>query len=411
VKLTREDRALLQGAQGPAAQLAAELVLAVAEAEGANRLVDIVGAHVDGCLYHGQAGLDFALRLAGQGGRVAVPTTLNVGSIDLLHPDLYRGDRAAAEAGRRLMDAYVDLGCQPTWTCAPYQLAHRPARGEQVAWGESNAIVFANSVLGARTNRYGDFIDICCAIIGKAPLSGLHTDQGRWGTLIIDLDVPDSLLDSDLLYPTLGHLLGQVAGSSVPVILGLDHRADEDRLKAMGAAAASSGSVAMFHAVGITPEAPDLETALGGVGETRRVTIDLEMLVRARRSLSGSAGPVAAVSVGTPHMSTAEITRLAALATGRRSMLPFFVNTSREVLTLAEDSGAATVLRSFGATIVTDTCTYVTPIIGDVEGAVMTDSGKWAFYAPANLGVDVMFASLADCVETAASGEPVQEAW
>jgi predicted aconitase len=110
-------------------------------------------------------------------------------------------------------------------------------------------------------------------------------------------------------------------------------------------------------------------------------------------------------------MSTAEITRLAALATGRRSMLPFFVNTSREVLTLAEDSGAATVLRSFGATIVTDTCTYVTPIIGDVEGAVMTDSGKWAFYAPANLGVDVMFASLADCVETAASGEPVQEAW
>lgn len=411
MKLTSDDRALLEGRAGPALRLAAEMVVAVAEAEGATRLVDIIAAHIDGCLYHGQAGLDFALELVEGGGRVAVPTTLNVASLDLLHPDLYRGDPDTARKARRLMDAYVDLGCRPTWTCAPYQLPWRPDRGDHIAWGESNAIVFANSVMGARTNRYGDFLDVCCALIGRAPLTGLHTDQGRRATVIVELDVPDYLLDRDLFYPTLGHLIGETVGSSVPAIVGLDHRAHEDRLKALGASAASSGSVAMFHAVGVTPEAPDLETALGGVRESRRVTVGLDMLEETRRSLSGSARPVAAVSVGTPHMSAAEISGLADITRGRRTTIPFYVNTSRDILASAEQSGDASALRRFGATFVTDTCTYITPIIGDLQGAVMTNSGKWAFYAPANLGVDVVFASLADCVETAVTGETVQEDW
>jgi predicted aconitase len=387
------------------------MVVAVAEAERAPRLVDIVAGHIDGCLYHGQAGLDFALALAEGGGEVAVPTTLNVASLDLLHPDLYRGDPETAARARRLMDAYVDLGCRSTWTCAPYQLPERPKKGAQIAWGESSAIVFANSVLGARTNRYGDFLDICCALIGRAPLTGLHTDQGRWATVVVELDVPDSLLDSDLLYPTLGHVIGEIAGNSVSAILGLDHRADADRLKGLGASAASSGSVGMFHAVGVTPEAPDLTTALGGTEDPARLTVDLDRLERARRCLSGTRGPVAAVSVGTPHMSLAEIAQLAEMAKGRRSTMPFYVNTSRHVLAAIEENSHAKTLRRFGATFVTDTCTYVTPIIGEVDGAVMTNSGKWAFYAPANLGVEVVFASLGDCVETAVSGETVQERW
>ncbi|MGH8952183.1 MAG: aconitase X [Acidimicrobiia bacterium] len=403
--LTDTDQAFLHGEAGEATRVAMELLVAIAEAEGAPQLLDISAAHIDGGLYHGQAGLDFARSLVDGGGRVAVPTTLNVSSLDLLHPDLYRGDAGVARAARELMDAYLEMGCAPSWTCAPYQLPDRPAIGEQIAWGESNAIVFANSVLGARTARYGDFLDICCALTGRAPKIGLHTDEGRRATLRVDLDLPDGLLHDDLMYPVLGHVLGQVAGTDIPVIVGLDERATEDRLKALGAAAASTGAVGMFHAVGVTPEATTVEDATGGLPPERTIVVGVGDLVSARASLSAGAGRLGAVSVGTPHFSIAELNALARLVEGRSTIVPFFVNTSRHDIGEAEKSGSLAIIESFGATLVTDTCTYITPIMGDVRGVVMTNSGKWAFYAPANLGVDVVLAGLADCVASAVSGD------
>ena len=403
---------MLHGKSGEAARTAMELLLAVGESEDAPGLLDITAAHIDGGLYHGQAGLDFALRLVEGGGRVVVPTTLNVSSLDLLHPELYRGDVETAAAARRLMDAYVDMGCSPSWTCAPYQLAQRPVLGDQIAWGESNAIVFANSVLGARTARYGDFLDICCALTGRAPATGLHTDEGRRATLRIDLQVPDGLLDDDLVYPVLGHHLGLVAGTEVAVIVGLDHRASEDRLKALGAAAASSGAVAMFHVAGVTPEAATAEAALAGRTPKRAVVIDVDDLTRARDSLNHGEGPLGAISVGTPHFSLAELGMLAAMVEGLSTRVPFYVSTSRDALTRAEESGSIAGIEAFGATIVTDTCTYITPIMDDVRGVVMTNSAKWAFYAPGNLGVDVVFAGLDACVASAVSGDLVMgEGW
>ena len=163
-----------------------------------------------------------------------VPTTLNVGAVDLMHPELYRGDRRIADRGRLLMDRYRALGARPTFTCAPYQLADaRPALGEQVAWGESNAIAFCNSVLGARTNRYGDFIDIAAAITGRVPLAGLHRSEARRATLVLRLaaDVPPGLRDADQLFPVLGVVLGRRAGSAVAAIDGLAPGQSEDRLK------------------------------------------------------------------------------------------------------------------------------------------------------------------------------------
>jgi predicted aconitase len=148
VELTGYEQELLCGERGEAAQLAMRIVVGVARAAEASRLIEVRSAHVDSCLYHGQASLDFAERLVSADAQVAVPTTLNVGSLDLLHPGLYRGDAQTARNARRLMDACLDMGCRPTWTCAPYQLPDRPGVGEQVAWAESNAIVFANSVLG-----------------------------------------------------------------------------------------------------------------------------------------------------------------------------------------------------------------------------------------------------------------------
>jgi predicted aconitase len=404
MNLTDYDKALLAGESGAAARIAMELVVAAGESIDARELLDVTRAHIDGCLYHGLAGVDFAETLASEGGSVVVPTTLNVSSLDLLHPDLVRCDRGDAERSRAQMRAYESMGCRPTWTCAPYQLANPPGLGEQIAWGESNAIVFANSVLGARTNRYGDFLDICCALTGRAPAAGLHTDEGRRATIEVAVDVPDDWLDEELLYVALGFVLGRVAGTSIAVITGLDDHADEDRLRALGATAASSGAVGLFHVAGVTPEAATIDQALDGARPERVVSVGASEIGEALAALGSSSQTLGAVSVGTPHASLREIESLAAACAGRRTTVPFYVNTGRDVLEQAESSGAADTVRDFGATFVTDTCTYITPIIGDVRGSVMTNSGKWAYYAPGNLGVDVVMGGLSDCVESAVRG-------
>ncbi len=213
MRLSDADRAMLAGVEGPASQLAMRVVVKLAEVAGAEELIDVTSAHIDGCLYHGQSGLDFAERLVLGGGAVRVPTTLNVSLLDLLHPDRYLGDQETARAARGLMDAYVAMGCRQTWTCAPYQLPGRPTFGEHIAWAESNAIVFANSVIGARTGRYGDFIDICAAITGRVPNAGLHLTERRGAQVVLDVrGLPDRLLDEDAAYPLLGHVVGLRAG-------------------------------------------------------------------------------------------------------------------------------------------------------------------------------------------------------
>ncbi len=406
--LTDRDRALASGEMGPAAAMAMRVITAVAAANDAPGLIDVTAAHIDSCLYHGDAGLDFAERLAGDGARVVIPTTLNVATLDLLHPNLFRGDTHLQERGRRLMQAYVAMGGTPTWTCAPYQTTVRPGFGQHVAWAESNAIVFVNSVLGARTDRYGDFIDICAAITGRVPDAGLHRDENRRARVVFDVTaIPEAVLQADIAYPVLGHLVGRRTGTLVPAIVGLPGDASEDALKALGAAAASSGGVALFHAVGRTPEAPTLAAALGGGEPETTITVDLESLTATRAELSTrTSGRLAAVSVGTPHFSQSEFASLADLLDDRKIApgVEFYINTSREVLADVAAQGLVGPLRSAGIQIVTDTCTYITPIIRDAAGVVMTNSGKMAYYAPGNLGVEVAFGSLADCVESGVAG-------
>lgn len=387
------------------------LVVRAAEVTEAECLIDVTSAHVDSCLYHGEATLDFVQRLVDGSARVSVPTTLNVGALDLLHPEMYHGDARVAERGRLLMDRYRSLGARPTYTCAPYQLADsRPALGEQVAWGESNAIAFCNSVLGARTNRYGDFIDVACAITGRAPYAGLHRTDARRATLVLRLaaDVPAALRDADVLFPVLGIVLGRRAGSAVAAIDGLPAGQSEDRLKALGAAAASSGSVAMFHVVGSTPEAPTLEAAvqLGSPVEL----IGLEDLRAVRNELTTFGGEaLTAVSLGTPHASLAELERYAALLGGRKvhSDVECLVSTGRDTLAAAGD--VAAVLRAAGVELLVDTCSYIAPILRSADGPVMTDSGKWAYYAPGNIGAQVVFGSSQECIGSAVAGRVVRD--
>lgn len=414
MELTSADRALLDGEHGPAAAMAMRVVVRLGEAVGAGGLLDITGAHIDSCLFHGTAGLDFAQRLVDGGGAVRVPTTLNVSSLDLLHPELYRGDPAVARDARLLMDHYERLGCEPTWTCAPYQRAERPALGEHVAWAESNAIVFANSVLGARTGRYGDFVDICAAITGRAPASTLHLDEHRRAGVVFDVSGVGESLAAGAGPALLGHVVGRRAGTTVPAIIGCPPL-DEDQLKTLGSAAASSGSVAMFHLVGSTPEAPTLQDALGPVDpETVPVvTIQPSELHDAWAELSTvGEGPIGAVSLGTPHYSVSEFATLvgllATLDSGERFRVPFYVSTGREVVTELELRGWCDVLDDAGVQLVTDTCTYITPIMAPFAGPAMTDSPKWAYYAPGNLGLEVVFGTVSDCVRSALAGSVVR---
>ena len=413
MRLSDRDRATLNGEDGEGAAFAMRTLVAFAQAVGAPALIDITAAHIDGCLYHGQVSLDFVNRLVDGGGRVRVPTTLNVGAIDLIHPELIRLSRPEQEPGRRLMRAHEALGCVPSFTCAPYQTEFRPVFGQQIAWGESNAIVFANSVIGARTNRYGDFIDLCCAITGRAPEWGLHLDAPRRGEILFRLrGFPPSPHPTDALFVAVGLIIGSRSGDRIPVIDGLPPPRSEDQLKALGAAAASSGAVALFHAVGITPEAATYEAAFGGrdpddVFDIRPADVSHTL---AHLSTVPDGTALTAVCLGTPHFSADEWTRLIELLEGRRApaAVPIYVNTGRATETLLAADGRLDRARQSGVIVVADTCTYLTPILERMDGAVMTNSGKWAHYAPGNLGVGVAFGELEDCVASAYAGRVVR---
>ncbi|HEY8567344.1 MAG TPA: aconitase X catalytic domain-containing protein [Beijerinckiaceae bacterium] len=406
------DRDFLDGAQGEAARFAMRLLVRFAEAVGADNFLDASAAHIDGCLYHGQVSLDFVEHLVALDGRVRVPTTLNVGSVDLIHPNLFRGDPAIGRAGARLMQAHEELGCVPTYTCAPYQTLFRPTFGAQIAWAESNAIVFANSILGARTNRYGDFIDLCCALTGRVPAYGLHLTESRRARVLVEVTgLPPEWEDAGPACVAVGHVIGKRCGDRVPAITGLPAHTSEDDLKALGAVAASAGAVAMFHAVGITPEARTVEDAFQGRArdEVMRLTADeLRTTVR-HLSTVPDGTPLTAVSLGTPHFSIAEFARLMPLLReGEPARVDLYVNTSRDVFQELRRRGWTEGLEAAGVTLVIDTCTYVTAVMRDLTGAVMTNSGKWAYYAPGNLGVEVAFGSLADCVASARAGRVVR---
>ena len=405
------DRDLLEGGQGPAARFAMGLLVRFAEAVGAESFIDIEAAHIDGCLHHGQVSLDFIEHVVALRGRVKVPTTLNVGSVDLIHPERFAGSPALASAGARLMKAHEEVGCIPTFTCAPYQTIFRPRPGAQIAWAESNAIVFANSVLGARTNRYGDFIDLACALTGRAPFYGLHRTENRRARILVAIEsLPPEWDDAAMVAIAVGALIGSLCGERIPAILGLPDGTSEDDLKALGAAAASTGAVALFHAIGLTPEARTIEAAFQGEAPEETITLRAADLKAAADRLSNvpDGTRLSAVSLGTPHFSITEFERLMPLLPRSPLGVPVYVNTARHTREELAARGWLAPLEAAGIILVIDTCAYVTAIIRDLSGAIMTNSGKMAYYAPGNLGVGIAFGSLADCIRSADAGKVVR---
>ena len=413
LKLTERDRAMLDGGHGPAVQMAMSILVQMAEVYGAAELMDITAAHIDSSIYIGEAGLEFAERLASLGAQVAVPSTLNVSGLDEHHWQEWSVPTDWASNAHRQMVAYQSMGCVPTWTCAPYQTEMRPGFGQQIAWGESNAIAFANSVLGARTERYPDLLDICCAITGRVPAVGLHLTENRAGQLWMPLvDVPLPIQSDDSFYPVLGHLMGKIAQDRIPVVTGLEVRPSEDQLKALGAAAASSGTVALFHIVGVTPEAPNLEAAFQGRAPLETVEVTMEGLRVARRELTTADGDqLDMVVLGSPHFSLAEFKQLATLAEGKRVHpdVTFLVTSSRAMTLLARQAGYLAALEDFGGRVTVDTCILATPMLPPEVKTLMTNSAKYAYYAPGMLNTRVTFGSLEDCVRSALEGRVTRD--
>ncbi len=408
VVLSDADRARLEGEHGPGAQMAMSIVARMADVLGATALLDITAAHIDSALFLGDATLEYAEHLAQGGASVVVPTTLNVSGVE---EQGWRGWAVpadwAAKAARQ-MRAYEQMGCKPTYTCAPYQTEERPAFGQQIAWGESSAIVFANSVLGARTERYPDLFDICAAITGRVPAVGLHLEKNRRGRVLIQIgDLPDGLRRNDALYPVLGHLIGKEVADRVPVIDGLEVEPTEDQLKALGAAMASSGAVALFHLVGVTPEAPNAKQAFQGYAPERTIDIDLGALRAGRDDLSSAGdGALDMVVLGSPHFSLEEFRRLANLVVGRQRdpEVRFLVTTSRAVAMIAQRAGLIDAVLNFGGEIMVDTCILTSPVLGDDVRTLMTNSAKFAYYTPGLLDRGMVFGALEDCVNSAERG-------
>ncbi|GAB4480866.1 MAG: aconitase X catalytic domain-containing protein [Anaerolineales bacterium] len=413
LELTEKDRQMLDGKHGEAARIAMSIVVRMAEILEVEKLMDITQAHIDGCGLMSDASLDFAETMARLGGKVVVPTTLNMIPLDLQNWQKQEIPEEFAHKALRMANAYIQMGCIPTWTCAPYQGAFIPFFGQQIAWGESNAIAYANSVLGARTNRYADFFDLCAAITGRVPEHGLHLEENRRGQVLFRLkDIPDEWFSDDSFYPVLGHLIGKIAQDRIPVIEGLKAGITSDQHKAFGAAAASAGAVGMYHMVGITPEAPNLEAAFHGLSPHEIIELGPEAILEARKELSTISETevkVNAIILGCPHFSFTEFQRLYYLIQENQGKLSqgmrFIVVTNQMTYSLLERSNILQPLFDFGIEIVLDTCVFHSPILKTKCEVVMTNSGKAAYYAPGELKTNVIFGTLEECVRAAIDGK------
>ncbi|WP_417280074.1 aconitase X [Celeribacter sp.] len=401
--LTAEDERFLSGAYGEAAQVAMEIITTMAMAQGAARLTDVARVHIDGCIYASPAFLTFARAMADKGGRVRLPTTMNAISVD--HAN-WRSQGVAEEFGlpaSQLADAYVEMGAKPSFTCAPYLLADKPAQGEDIAWAESNAVIYANSVLGARTVKHADFMDLCIALTGRAAQTGVYLDANRRTRRIIDVTVPEGI--DDAFWPMLGWLVGQKAPDRIPLIRGLEHTPPtENDLKALCAAYGTTSAAPMLHIAGITPEA-DLAPA----SDADHVTIGPADFAQLWQGFNQGAAKVELVALGSPHFSTSECTAFADLMDGTHVHpdVTTIITLGRQSLAEITASGVKARLEGAGVKIVPDLCwcSISEPVLPPSAETLMTNSGKYAHYAPGLSQRAVRFGSLAQCADTARTGK------
>jgi len=375
---------MLEGAYGPGVARAMEIIVALGRIYEAEYLVPVTSVQVSGVSYRnlGEAGLEFLREWADLGARARVPTTLNPAGIDLEAWQALGFSEHFARRQARVVEAYQRLGVQPTCTCTPYLIGNRPGLGEHVAWAESSAVSYANSVLGARTNREGGPSAMAAAITGRTAAYGLHLDEARRAALKVEVVCP----------------LNTRAQNRVPMFQGIGP-CTEDDLKALGAAMAASGAVALYHVEGVTPEAdrPDL---LLPNHETYRV----HDLAPAYAALNADALEIDLAWFGCPHASLEEIRRIAQLLRGRPLTADLWITVARDVRRQAASEGLVEAIEASGGRVVADMCVVVAPMEELHYRVLATPSAKGATYVPSHAGLLVRYGTVEQCVEAAVTG-------
>lgn len=402
LELTPSDRSKLDGDQGQAVALAMDVVCAVAASQGAKRLVDVSRGHIDACILAHPANLVFADRMAGMGARVAIPTTMNAISVDRENWTEHDLPPGFGEAASQLADAYVRMGARPTFTCAPYLADDAPRFGENIGWSESNAVIFANSVLGARTAKHPDFLDLFVALTARAPETGVYVPENRRPRMVIEVELPRD--HDDALWPLVGWVAGRLAPDRVPVLTGLEPAAPRrDDLRAMCAAFGTTSAAPLLHVAGVTPEG-----GLAPAPDAARVRMTVADLAAAWERFNSGPGNVDLVALGSPHLSLEETRRFAALMSGeaRHPDTSVIVTLGRDILSKAQSEGLVARLEASGVRLIPDLCwcSIIEPVFPSGARTLMTNSGKYAHYAPGLSGRNVRFGSLSDCASAAKTG-------
>jgi len=410
MKLTRFEEMMLSGKKGEAVALSMRILVKLGELYGAEEMQPISKVHIDGCYYQtaGDAGLEFAEKLAALDAKVVVPTTTSCTGRDIKRWREFKTPEWLAEKSQRMEKAYLSMGVIPTWTCAPYLTAFTPRFGEQIVWAESNAIVYANSVIGARTNRYGDFIEACAAITGRIPRFGLHLSENRQGEVLVRMEGfgEEELISNTSLYALLGHKLGLILGSKIPVIEGIPSQVTQDCLKALSAAGAASGCMALFHILGVTPEAITFDQIFKKKVPDYQITIRPQDLKKSRDELDDvNEEEIDLVALGCPHFSYSESLNLLKALKGRKisPKVEFFVFTNRDIYRSLYQVGLLNDFIYSGIRISTDSCMLQWPLSAWGFKVMATNSGKLATLAPTLTGLKVKFGNLEQCVEAAIS--------
>lgn len=396
--LTPEEQAMLAGEAGPGVQKAMEIVTTLGRIYGATELVPIASVQVSGVSYKnlGDAGLEFLEEWAATGARVRVPTTLNPAGMDLLAWRELGFSAAFARRQQAVIAAYTALGVKPTCTCTPYLVGYVPEVDQHVAWAESSAVSYANSVLGARTNREGGPSALAAAITGRTARYGLHLDENRLATVVVDIRCP---LTSASDLGALGYLVGQRVGSRLPYLRFWHSEPESWNLNTLGAAMAASGAVALYHIEGVTPEARARDML---ASDAHRLVVD--DLSPGYTALDGPAREVDLVSLGCPHASLAELEAIAVYLGGRQVKTALWITTARATRRAAEEAGWVARIQAAGGRVVADTCMVVAPVADLGFRTMATNSAKMAFYAPAHSDLSVRFGSTERCLDAALTG-------
>jgi len=395
--LTSEEHSMLAGDQGKAAQTAMQILTALGRIYGAQRMIPVRSVQIAGVSYDnlGEAGLEWLTEMAAGEGHVRVPTTLNPAGMDLENWRVLGIPADFAEKQYRVIDAFTRMGATPTCTCTPYLAGNLPAMGDTIAWAESSAVCYANSVIGARTNREGGPSALAAALTGRTPEYGMHREENRRPGVTVDVQ---TRLSDTADFGALGKIIGgrlEILGRKVlPWITGVDS-ASVEQLKSLCASAATYGGLAMFHIPGITPEAGSRPPS----GNT--ITVGGADLLAAKQSLSdASAGEADFVSLGCPHLTLGEVARIAELLDGKQVAKEFWITTSRPVKRDSDRLGYTEIIERSGAKFAVDTCCVVAPIRGRFR-AMATDSAKACYYAASKNRFKTRFLDFTAVVEEA----------